>query len=54
VTRLSGNQELRRAREFGGALFDSLFTREVLACFTESRAKLAPNQILRLRLRLPS
>jgi hypothetical protein len=53
VTRLSGNQELRRAREFGDALFDGLFTREVLACFSESRAKLAPNQILRLRLRLP-
>jgi Tol biopolymer transport system component len=53
VTRLSGNQELLHARELGGALFDHLFTREVLACFTESRAKLAPNQILRLRLRLP-
>jgi hypothetical protein len=53
IRRLSGNEELRRAHDFGSTLFESLFTRDVLACFSESRGKLDSDQRLRLRLRLP-
>jgi hypothetical protein len=53
VTRLAGSEELRQARVFGGALFERLFTGEVLASFRASRAALPPGEGLRVRLRLP-
>jgi hypothetical protein len=53
ITRLSGSAELREARIFGGALFERLFTGEVLASFRTSRKALPPSQRLRVRLRLP-
>jgi formylglycine-generating enzyme required for sulfatase activity/predicted Ser/Thr protein kinase len=53
ITRLSGNDELRLAREFGSALFERLFTGPVLEAFRGSRAALPPGERLRLRLRLP-
>src|SRR6266545_6664686 len=54
VTRLASSEELRQAREFGGALFERLFTGEVRASFRASRAALPAGERLRLRLRLPN
>lgn len=53
ITRLAGSEELQAARAFGTALFERLFTGEVLAAFRASRAALPPRTRLRLRLRLP-
>ncbi|HEX5691693.1 MAG TPA: protein kinase, partial [Roseiflexaceae bacterium] len=53
IRRLSANDELRLAREFGGALFDSLLRGEVLDAFRAQRASLPEGERLRLRLRLP-
>ena len=52
--RAVGSAELQRAREVGTALFEQLFSGELLACFRESRKSLPPEESLRLRLRLPS
>lgn len=54
VPRLRGGEEVRRARDVGGALFQTVFAGEVLAQYRAARARLAPQQRLAVRLHLPA